>query len=457
MNVIRTRTTQARWPTRAALVAALVAVAAPALTAQEPPDSVRAELRRLAALVDSLRAEVARLQEAGREVEAEDALAELRAAAQAAAVGGAAPAATEAPQDFVGRQRSLQALNPEISLNSDIFASVDPDASSTDNFYAREFELSLISNLDPFSRAKVFISRHGAAGELPPFGEEDEEGEDEEGHHSGSFAVEEGYVEWVGLPGGLGLKVGRFFQRFGTLNRWHMHALPFQSRSLPHQAFIGEESLAQSGASVSWLAPFGGAVGTYEATVEVTATSQEHLFAEGDGLSVLGHVNGFWQLSPALDLDLGVSWVRGSYEDEVESFTRNLYGAEMSLTWAPPEASRYRGLNLRGGVMLLDGLVPTAAPEPGADPASSALGFWSMAEVRLSRSWLAGGRFDWAENPEAPDESAWMAGPTLTWWQSEFVRVRAEYDVVGHTQLDDRGRFYLQVTFAMGPHKHESY
>ena len=152
-------------------------------------------------------------------------------------------------------------------------------------------------------------------------------------------------------------------------------------------------------------------------------------------------------------LDLGVSWIRGSYDDEVESFTRSLYGAEMSLTWAPPEASRYRGLNVRGGVMLLDGLVPVA----GVDPASSAVGFWSMAELRLSRSWLAGGRFDWAENPEAPDESAWMAGPTLTWWQSEFVRVRAEYDVVGHTQLDDRGRFYLQITFAMGPHKHESY
>jgi hypothetical protein len=441
-----------RW---SALATLAMAVWTPHLVAQEPTDSLRVELRRLAVLVDSLRAEVARLQEAGRATEAEDALAELRAAAQAAAEAGA-PAPDAEAEEFVGRQRSLQALNPEISLNSDIFASLDPDASSTDNFYAREFEISLMSNLDPFSRAKVFISRHGAAGEIPPFGEEDGE-EGEEGHHSGSFAVEEGYVEWVGLPGGLGLKVGRFFQRFGTLNRWHSHALPFQSRSLPHQAFIGEESLAQAGASVGWLAPFGGGAGTYDATLEVTATSSEHLFGEADGVTVLGHVNGFWQLTPAVDLDLGASWVGSRYEDEAQDFSRNLYGLEMSLTWAPPEASRYRGLNVRGGVMLLDGLVAPEVPDPGVEPATSAVGFWSMAELRFSRSWRAGGRFEWAEDPAGPDESAWLAGPTLTWWQSEFVRVRAEYDLVGHSRLDDRGRFYLQITFAMGPHKHESY
>ena len=66
------------------------------------------------------------------------------------------------------------------------------------------------------------------------------------------------------------MKFGRFFQRFGTLNRWHIHALPFESRSLPHIAFFGQEPLGQSGVSVTWLAPFGGGSrGTYEATVEV--------------------------------------------------------------------------------------------------------------------------------------------------------------------------------------------
>ena len=145
----------------------------------------------------------------------------------------------------MGRQRSLQALNPEISVIGDLFGHVDKNDTDADNFFAREFEISIVSNLDPFSRAKVFLSRHEAGGEFAPFaeaGDPDDHGAGE----GGGFAVEEGYVEWVSLPGGIGLKLGKFFQQFGQLNRWHAHALPFQTRSLPHLAFIGEESLAQT-------------------------------------------------------------------------------------------------------------------------------------------------------------------------------------------------------------------
>ena len=441
------------------------------LGAQEPPvtahDSLRLELRRLTVLVDSLRGEVARLSGEGREAEAQDALARLRAAAEAAAAAGAQPASRgEIPAS--GGQRSLQALNPEISLNADVFAHVDPDDRGTDNFFAREFEISLVSNLDPFSRAKVFIGRHVAGGEIVPFGEHehghDEEGEEAHGH-GGEFAVEEGYVEWVGLPGGLGLKLGRFYQQLGQINRWHPHAFPFQSRPLPHLAFLGEEGLGQTGASVRWLAPFGGAAGTYEATVEVTRSENATLFGSATRPSVLGHVNGFWQMGRATDLDLGVSWVRGRHEDEEHAFDRSVYSAEASLTWRPPERAKYRGFNLRGGVLVLDGLVHEEhEDEEGVDEeedhgeeATRALGFWGWGELRLNERWLAGARYEWTENPGHPEQSAWLFSPTLTWWQSEYVRLRAEYDLLGRTGESGKGRFLLQVTFAMGPHKHETY
>ncbi|MDP2955702.1 MAG: hypothetical protein Q8N53_04720 [Longimicrobiales bacterium] len=425
------------------------------LSAQEPPppaqDSLRLELRRLSALVDSLRAEVNRLRSEGREPEAQDALAALRAAAQAAAAsGGAPPPPSEAPpaQEFVGRMRSLQALNPEISLTGDVFAQVMKDDADAENFFAREFELSLVSNLDPFSRAKVFISRHVPGGEFTPF-DEPAHGEGEEGE---GFAVEEGYVEWVSLPGGLGLKLGRFYQQLGQLNRWHSHAFPFQSRSLPSLTFIGEEPLAQTGASFRWMMPVGGGAGTYTATVEATRSESETLFGTSSRPSVLSNLNAFWQLSEATDLDLSATWVRGRYEDEANLFDRSLWGLEASFTWSPPGASRYRGVNVRGGVLVLDGV----RPHEGEPAAETAKGFWSMAEAKLSQSWLAGGRFDWTENPEDTRETAWLAGPTLTWWQSEFVRIRAEYDLLGRAGVRD-GRLLLQVTFSMGPHKHETY
>ena len=421
--------------------------------AQEPADSLRAEVARLAALVDSLSREVARVGENGQEPEADDALARLRAAAAAAA--GEQPTTTAGNEDleFVGRQRSLQALNPEISVNADLFGHLNKDDVEEENFFPREFEVSIISNLDPFSRAKVFFSHHGAGAEIAPF-EGAGNAEVAEGDEGG-FEVEEGYVEWVGLPGGLSLKLGKFFQQFGQLNRWHAHALSFQSRSLPHLAFIGEESLAQSGASLHWLVPFGGQSGTYETTIEVTRSGNEALFGEAGNVSVLGHLNAFWNLSSSTDFDLGLSWIHGTYLDDENAGNRDLYGAEMAFTWRPPGQSRYRGLTLRGGVMALSGL-----PEAGAPALADerALGWWSAGELRLSQSWLVGGRVDRVENPEDTNETAWVMSPTLTWWQSEYVRLRLEYDVLGRSFVpSNEGRLFLQVTLAMGPHKHETY
>ncbi|HSW28441.1 MAG TPA: hypothetical protein VLH75_03005 [Longimicrobiales bacterium] len=428
-----------RSPLWVAVVASALSVAHP-LAAQEPPvtaqDSLRAELRR------------------------------LRAAAEAAAAAAAQPT-SPAAQQVSGGARALQALNPEISVNADIFAHLDPDQPGADNFFAREFEISLVSNLDPFSRAKVFIGRHIEGGEIVPFGGHGHEGEEgeEEGGHGGEFAIEEGYVEWVGLPGGLGLKLGRFYQQLGQVNRWHPHAFLFQSRPLPHLAILGEEGLGQTGASLRWLAPFGGAAGTYEATVEVTRSENETLFGAATRPSVLGHVNGFWQMGRATDLDLGVSWVRGRYEDAEHVLDRNVYSAEASLTWRPPERAKYRGFNLRGGVLVLDGVIHEEDDEAGdasdaedhEEGPRTALGFWTWGELRLNQSWLAGARYEWTENPAHPEESAWLFSPTLTWWQSEYVRIRAEYDLLGRTAESGKGRFLLQVTFAMGPHKHESY
>ena len=93
---------------------------------------------------------------------------------------------------------------------------------------------------------------------------------------------------------------------------------------------------------------------------------------------------------------------------------------------------------------------------PDLDQADAAMGAFASAETRLNRSWLTGLRYDYVEDPSDPDVSAWLLAPTLTWWQSEFVRVRAEYDFL-RGDVDSFGQFVLQFTFAMGPHKHESY
>jgi len=420
---------------------------APLTAQQTPPDTLRAEMDRLKARIDSLEARLARLSGERERTEAEDALARLRAAAAAAAgtdtIRGAEP---PEGQVGVGRQRSLQALNPEISVTGDVLGHLDPDHTGEDNFIPREFELSLVSALDPFSRAKVFVSVHEPGGEIVPF----DGGEEEHGHGEAEIGVEEGYLEWVNIPGGFGLTLGRFYQRLGTMNRWHSHALYFQSRSLPHLAFIGEEPLAQTGISLYSLLPVE-RFGTWQAWVEVTRASNESLFGESEKLTYLGHLNAFWELSPEWDLDLGASVVAGRYQGAELEYDQRLFNLEGALTWRPPGRSGYREAVVRAGLMIRD---PSNGPA-GAS-LSTAKGVWSLAELRLTPQWLVGARYDWVENPDDPDQTAWLVSPTLTWWQSEYVRLRAEYDALGGAP-GSQGQFILQVTFAMGPHKHEKY
>ena len=402
-------------------------------------DSLRTELEVLRARLDSLEGVVV----GGQAEDTTDAIARLRSAAQAAASDAAADTVAQGSQDFVGRARSLQALNPEISLNGDLYGSIHSDNPRSENFIPREFEFAFVSALDPYARAKVFLAVEEDRGRIEVFPGDLREAD------GAAVGVEEGYVEWVALPGGLRLKVGRFSQQFGQLNRWHSHALHFQSRSLPHLAFIGEGALAQDGASVHWLLPTGES-GAYEATVELTRSRNEVLFGEAHSLSYLGHMNAFWQLSPSTDLDLGLSALFGDYQDVDGRYDNRLFGAEMAFNWAPPQQSLYRGIVVRGGVMLSD---PEAVRGLRGE---SAWGIWSLAEIKLSQQWVAGGRYDWVENPEDPSESAWLASPTLTYWQSEYVRLRAEYDILGNPGKTTR-QFTLRITFAMGPHKHETY
>ena len=61
---------------------------------------------------------------------------------------------------------------------------------------------------------------------------------------------------------------------------------------------------------------------------------------------------------------------------------------------------------------------------------ATALGAFCLAELRLGRQWWIGGRVDWVENPVDPSEDAWQFAPTVSWWQSEWVRIRAEYDLL---------------------------
>ncbi len=69
-----------------------------------------------------------------------------------------------------------------------------------------------------------------------------------------TVAVEEGYIQGIGLSHGLGIKAGRFLASAGYLNEIHPHAWDFADAPLANKAFLGKQ-LADDGVQLKWVAP----------------------------------------------------------------------------------------------------------------------------------------------------------------------------------------------------------
>ncbi|MDH3734802.1 MAG: OprO/OprP family phosphate-selective porin [Gemmatimonadota bacterium] len=397
-------------------------------------------MRRLEAVVDSLLGVIADREAAGAP---EDELEALRRAAREAAE---AAAGTDESEQDESRTGDLSILNPEISVTGDIVGAwlAPEEGGSEATAVPREFELSLQAALDPYTRTKIFFTREE---EVPIAGRNEVlegSGPDGEEEHGTGIELEEGYLTWVGLPGSLGLKAGKFRQELGLYNRTHTHALLEVERPLAPAAFIGDDGLIQTGASLV-LPSVGTGPGTQTVTFEATAASNP-LFEGGTGFSYLGRLQSFWDLSPSTYLQFGVNGVTGRNGDL--DLSSGLLGVDVSFRWAPPSQSRYRELTLKGEWYW-------ARRDIGEDR-STGDGGYGQASVRWSRRWITGLRADWLDGYGAAP-TAFQLVPTVSWWQSEWVRLRLQYNFLKRSGVEADHTVLLQIVWAVGPHRHETY
>lgn len=441
-----------RWAILSVVLGALLP-AAPMAAQETRTDSLEARVRRLESLVDSLLVELRGQRAAGAEpAEAErpqaDELAALRAAAVAAAAETSPVADTAG--EATSRTRSLSALNPEISVTGDIVGGLLSPSEGDDEGVAlpREFEFSFQAALDPYTRTKVFLSREeelevaGLEEVIEASGDE-AGGQGGNGHDSG-LDLEEGYLYWVGLPGAIGLKAGRFRQELGLYNRWHTHALLEVERPLPIGAFIGDDGLIQTGASLT-LPSFQVGPSTQTLTFE-TALADNKLFDGGTDFSYLGRFQSFIDVSPSTYLQVGANGVYGQNDDL--DLDATLFGVDVAFRWAPPAQARYRELTLKGEWYWADRDIGTES--------FSGNGGYAQASYRWDQRWITGLRADWLDH-FGDDPTAFQLVPSVTWWQSEWVRLRLQYHYLKRAGLDADHTLLLQTVWAVGPHKHETY
>jgi hypothetical protein len=406
--------------------ACLTARAAAQQPTQRQVDSLAAELRALRARLDSIRAEVGRINRRPAADTAraarEDDLAALRAAAAAAVGRDTTQAAdTTATRRFIGRERNQSQLNPEISVTGDVRAYGTTTGVQTENFDPHEFEVGFQSALDPYSHTKIFVSLE-----------------------NGEVGVEEGYAYWIGLPGHLRLDLGKYRQQFGELNRWHLHAVPETEYPLAITTYLGEDGLAGTGLSL--YRAFGG-LGTHELTFQVTrSSSDEQLFGNSGRPTYLGHLLNFWQISRSAYAQLGGSVLYGTNPDS--ALRTRVGGLDFRLTWRPPSQALYREWTLRGELLAFRKQIAGVGP--------TRIGGYVSSTYKLGQRWIAGLRYDYVESPELGEITRQII-PSLTLWESEWVFLRAQYRWEKVAAANATNQFALQAVWAIGPHKHETY
>jgi hypothetical protein len=358
---------------------------------------------------------------------AQDPLAAIRAAADSAAVAAGAPALADttnaAPTQFVSRQRNQSSMNPEISATGDVQFAGQSDIQGLDMQLA-EVEVALQATLDPYSFTKIFLTW----------------GQD-------GVGVEEAYIYWTGLPAHSRADIGEFRMPVGDLNRWHRHALPETSYPLVYQEYLSPDGLSGVGASLYTTLPVSIAKGTSEIYLQGAAIESGALADYGHQPAILGRLQNFWQLSRSTYMQIGFTGIAAQNGDS--NLTSNLLGADFRLTVRPPDAGTRKDLTFRTEGYRIQRISDA--------PTTTRYGMFADLSWRLSQRWVVGGRYDYVESPFGPNDPVWQGTGVLTWWQSEFVFLRLQAfrnHVESAGTLDN---LTLQVVWALGPHKHETY
>ena len=348
-------------------------------------------------------------------------------------------------KEFKSGQRSLQAINPEISVLGDMYGQyIANENGFNEDFrsgaFFRVMETSFQSNLDPFSLAKFII-------ELNPEGIE--------------FA--EGYMKWTKIFPNVGLTAGKFRQQFGILNRWHVHSLDQFDFPLALTTILGEEGLNQIGISFDWIMPsiFSDA---NNLIVQITNGQNEHLFS-GEMFSFpagLLHLKNYWDLSKDTYMELGLTGMLGTnnqrgYDEEGNLILEKtrltaLGGLDLTVLWEPLNQARYRSFIWRTELYY--------ANKELISDRITAFGGYSYVEYKFHLQWQVGTRFDYTQPFQTNNSSKylWQIVPYITWWQSNWVRLRLQYNLLNGTELPSaQNTLRLQIVFAAGPHKHDRY
>lgn len=310
-----------------------------------------------------------------------------------------------------------------------------------DRISLREVELGLQGVLDPYARADFFITF-------------------EDG---GAPTIEEGYITWLYLPFGLQAKTGIFRTNFGKMNRTHRPEIDQMDYPRPIKNFLGVEGQSEPGISISKMLPNPWDIYS-ELTGEVLTPSEDG--AKGRDQIYLAHLKNFFALTPSSSIELGFSFQTRDISDTDDAtltkgnFRQTMEGIDLTFRWDPPGQKLYKSFIWQNEFFASQREAVSFDDDGFTQDVKdiNSLGFYTFAEYQLIRRLFAGVRFDYSQFPTNDKDSEWSISPYLTFWQSEFSRLRLEYSHLERNSVtmpveEGDNALTLQATFTIGSHR----
>jgi hypothetical protein len=283
-----------------------------------------------------------------------------------------------------------------------------------------EAEVSLQAVVDPYARADFFLA-------ASPEGLE----------------IEEGFLTFPTLPGGLLMKVGKLKAQFGKVNTLHTHAVSWVDQALVVKNLLGgDEGLNDSGISISKLIP--NSLLFLEATGEIYQGQNELFTSHKRGnLAYVGRLRGYRDVTEGTNIDVGTSFAYG-HNAVGEDFTTRVIGVDATVRYRPLRRAIYRRFIGRTELMW------SRQGQEAGD--MDAFGLYGSADYQFARRWFAGARYDWSER--AYDSSLVDKGPSLllTYWPSEFSQIRGQYRRTKYAEGPTANELLFQFLFSIGAH-----
>jgi len=334
-----------------------------------------------------------------------------------------------APTPVPGATSSnAKVFNPDIAVIGNFLGAAGHNPNSDQpTFGLDEVETSLQAIVDPYARADVFLS----AG---PDG----------------LDVEEGFVTFNTLPGGLLLKAGKMRAQFGKVNTMHTHVLPWTDRPLVSENLVGgDEGISESGLSVSRLLP--NRFMFVELTGETFYGSSEVFDShKRTDLVYVARARAYRDLTEGTNLDVGSSFAYGpsaivpDFLSPEHTSTR-LFGVDATFRYRPLRRAIYKRFIARSEFIW-------SQPHESGVTLPTAFGLYASGDYQFARRWYAGARYD--RSGRAFEATTTDNGGSfyLTYWPSEFNQLRGQYRRTNYGDGVHANEFLFQFLFSIGAH-----